>query len=193
MILNFQLRKNAREQLGGNIFANNWLIVLAVLVVCSFVLGAGTIVSFILSGPILYGVCRFMIDMACGKDYNLETLLCGFKESFGNALVLDLLVKIYSFLCSLLFIIPGIVKLYAYSMSMYILQDNPDMQVSECINESQRMMLGKKLQLFCLDLSFLGWYIVGLLCFGVGVFFVAPYHQMARTNFYLALKARREE
>jgi len=78
-------------------------------------------------------------------------------------------------------------------MSMYILQDNPDMQVSECINESQRMMLGKKLQLFCLDLSFLGWYIVGLLCFGVGVFFVAPYHQMARTNFYLALKARREE
>ena len=54
------------------------------------------------------------------------------------------------------------------------------------------MMDGHKWQLFCLDFSFLGWYIVGALCFGIGVFFVAPYHQMARANFYEALKAEQQ-
>ena len=50
-------------------------------------------------------------------------------------------------------------------------------------------MDGHKWQLFCLDLSFIGWYFVGALCLGLGTLFVVPYHEMARANFYEALKA----
>ena len=50
-------------------------------------------------------------------------------------------------------------------------------------------MKGYKGKLFCLDLSFIGWYILGALCLGVGVLFVMPYHETARANFYEALKA----
>ena len=50
-------------------------------------------------------------------------------------------------------------------------------------------MKGYKGKLFCLDLSFIGWYIVGALCLGIGVLWVTPYHQTARANFYEALQA----
>jgi uncharacterized membrane protein len=75
-------------------------------------------------------------------------------------------------------------------MAMYIQQDNPEREARECLQESMIMMDGYKWQLFCLDLSFIGWYLLGSLCFGIGVFFVTPYHELARTNFYLALKAQ---
>ena len=94
-----------------------------------------------------------------------------------------------SFGFGVFFVIPGIVKAYAYSMSFFILKDNKDMQAKECLEASEKLMVGHKQQLFALDLSFLGWYFVGALCLGVGILFVIPYHYMARANFYEALKA----
>ena len=72
---------------------------------------------------------------------------------------------------------------------VYYLQQEPNganKEPTELIAESRRMMDGYKWQLFCLDLSFIGWYLLGSLCFGIGVFFVTPYHEQARANFYLA-------
>ena len=77
-------------------------------------------------------------------------------------------------------------------MAMYIQQDYPEKEGKDCIDQSRLMMDGHKWQLFCLDCSFIGWYLLGALCLGVGIFFVLPYHQLARTNFYLALKAEKE-
>ena len=65
------------------------------------------------------------------------------------------------------------------------------MGANDCITQSREMMNGYKWKLFCLDFSFIGWYLLGALCLGVGTIFVVPYHQMARTNFYLALKSER--
>ena len=50
-------------------------------------------------------------------------------------------------------------------------------------------MNGKKGKLFCLDLSFIGWMIVGSLAFGVGTLWVTAYMQSARANFYEDIKA----
>ena len=58
------------------------------------------------------------------------------------------------------------------------------MEATQCITESRRIMSGNKMRLFLLDLSFIGWYIVGALCFGIGTLWVNAYHQMARANFY---------
>ena len=56
------------------------------------------------------------------------------------------------------------------------------------MNKSKEMTKGHKWDLFVLDLSFIGWYLVGLLCLGIGTYWVVPYHQMAKANFYLELK-----
>lgn len=74
-------------------------------------------------------------------------------------------------------------------MAPYIQQAESDKNWKNCLDKSIAMMKGHKMDLFLLDLSFIGWYIVGALCLGVGAFFVIPYHQMSRANFYAALAA----
>ena len=192
MVENKLLRENSRRQLGNNVFGNTWLMMAVVCLVYSAVLSAlsGTAVGVILlGGPLAYGLCRVFIGAVNGKKLDSRDALSGFTEAFGNSLVLSLLQGLFIALWSMLFVIPGIIKSYSYSMAMYIQQDMPNMEAKACIDESRRMMDGYKWQLFCLDFSFLGWYLLGSLCFGVGIFLVVPYHQMARTNFYLALKA----
>ena len=73
-------------------------------------------------------------------------------------------------------------------MSAFIQQDAADKDWKTCIDKSREMMKGYKMSLFLLDLSFIGWYIVGILCFGIGVLFVQPYHMQARAEFYEELK-----
>ncbi len=193
MVDNRTLRENSRMQLGNNIFANAWLIIAIVGLAYSAILSAlsSTFVGLILlGGPLTYGFYRVLIGAANSKKVDLNDMVSGFTESFGNSLVLYLLQTLFTALWSLLFIIPGIVKSYSYAMAMYIQQDNPEREARECLQESMIMMDGYKWKLFCLDLSFIGWYLLGSLCFGIGVLFVTPYHELARTNFYLALKAQ---
>ncbi len=198
MVSNSILRKNARDQLGGNIFDKTWLMLMVVYLIYSAIISAATsisfgIASFILTGPLLFGVNRICVNLVKGKkDIELETMFEGFKECFTGSFLLSLLMGIFTFLWSLLFVVPGIIKAYAYAMAPYILQDDPNKDWKQCMDESQEMMKGNKWQLFCLDLSFIGWMLVGLLCCCVGVIFVYPYMMTARANFYMALKAMNE-
>lgn len=95
---------------------------------------------------------------------------------------------IYNFLWSLLLIIPGIIKSYSYRMVPYILTDNPNMGADDAITLSRKMMDGNKFETFILDLSFLGWYLLGVLAFFVGVFFVYPYFYATDAQLYLVLR-----
>lgn len=104
---------------------------------------------------------------------------------FFKFLLLDILRNIYIFLWSLLFFIPGVIASYRYSMAVYILLDNPEYSVSECIRLSKEMMSGKKLELFVLDLSFIGWFILTIIPF-VSLY-VLPYRETTRANFYNCL------
>lgn len=190
MVQNEVLRRNARAQLGGSIFANVWLMVVVVCIVNSAILSFAGTVSLILIGPMAYGVARITTQLVCGKNnIDISDLFKGFTEDLTNTLILGLLQALFTALWSLLFIVPGIVKAYSYSMASYIQQDQPNKDWKFCLNESISWMEGHKWQLFCLDLSFIGWYIVGALCLGIGTLFVEPYHQVARANFYEALKA----
>ena len=109
---------------------------------------------------------------------------------YGRWLGASLLVLVFTFLWSLLFIIPGIVKAYSYAMTPYIVHDNPEMPVRECIRQSQRMMKGYKMKLFLLDLSFIGWILLGIISFGIGLLWVRPYMETAHAKFYEELRTR---
>ena len=104
---------------------------------------------------------------------------------FFKFLLLNILKNIYIFLWSLLLFIPGVIASYRYSMAVYILLDNPEYSVSECIRLSKEMMNGKKLELFVLDLSFIGWFILTIIPF-VSLY-VLPYRETTRANFYNCL------
>lgn len=96
---------------------------------------------------------------------------------------------IFTFLWTLLFIIPGIVKSYAYRMVPYILADNPNIGANRAIELSNNMTRGHKFDMFVLDLSFLGWYLLGLLAFFIGGLFVAPYQHATDAELYLVLRS----
>ncbi len=195
MVSNGELRRNSRAQLGGGIFKNGWLMMLAACLVYEVVLGLGGTVLFgalLLTGPMSYGLARVASGVAKGKQADLNDLVKGFTEDAGQTIILGLMEKLYTFLWTLLLIIPGIVKSYSYAMSSHLQQDRADKDWRQCIDDSKEMMDGYKWRLFCLDLSFIGWYIVGALCLGVGILWVTPYHQTARANFYEALKEERE-
>ena len=90
----------------------------------------------------------------------------------------------------MLFVIPGIIKACSYSMTYYIKLEHPEYTANQAITESRNMMRGYKMQYFLLKLSFIGWYILGALCLGVGVFWVDAYAQTSTAIFYEELKAK---
>jgi uncharacterized membrane protein len=120
-------------------------------------------------------------------EAKLETSFSGFND-FGANLLIGLMSGLFVFLWSLLLIVPGIIKAYAYSMAFYIKNDNPTYDWKQCLDESQRMMTGNKGKLFLLDLSFIGWILLGALCCGIGTLWVSPYMEAARANFYEDIK-----
>lgn len=194
---NAVLRQQAREQLGGKIFATNWLMMVVVGIIISAITSVsagvtawiGGIGSIVVAGAVSYGLARTTTNLARGQEkVDLLDVFKGFTEGFGRTFLLGLMTNLFVALWSLLFLIPGIVKSYSYAMAPYIMQDDPSKNWKQCIDESREMMNGHKAQLFWLELSFIGWTLLGMLCFGIGVVFVNPYIYQARANFYLSLK-----
>ena len=152
---------------------------------------------------VAYGIAMFIIGSAVELGYDkfnltmyespaapkIETIFSRFAY-FGNALLLRLLMFVKILLWALLFIIPGIVAGFRYSMAPYILAENPDLSATEAIEQSKQLMAGNKWRLFCLDFSFIGWWLLAALTGGVGGVFLRPYTKAASTAFYLDLTGR---
>ena len=185
-----EYRKDAREFLGHELFGPKFMWPLLLLLIVSAAISAASGITYgigaiIIGGPLEYGLVHVFLRVVRHEDEHAEIkhLWEGFKGKFGQTFVVTLLQAIYVFLWSLLLIIPGIIKSYAYSATMYLVHEK-NLSGNEAITASRKLMKGRKWKLFCLDLSFIGWYIVGLLCLGVGVLWVDTYHRMAQTVFF---------
>lgn len=146
-----------------------------------------SIVSLIIGGPISFGVAAFFLKLARYERAEFTDLFSGFSL-FKSNFILQLLIAIFTILWTLLFIVPGIIALIKYSMAYYIINDNPEIGALEAINRSKEMMDGHKMRFFEMWLSFLGWFILGLVTFGLGMIYAIPYYKAAKANFYLDLK-----
>ena len=147
------------------------------------------LVLFILALPLTWGYQTLFLGAVRGGEATAKDLFEGYnKELFPRVLTTTLLYYVYIFLWSLLLLIPGCIKAYSYAMTPYILKDNPEMKNNAAIEESMRMMDGHKLELFLLDLSFIGWAILSILTCCIGFLWLVPYMNMARVNFYEDLK-----
>ena len=180
----------ARARLGGGIFRDQWLMAVVFCLVVSAIVGAaGSILpgigGLIIIGPMFYAQKYAFLALAReGHPIDLNDTFLGFRNDFGGTLLIGLLSSIFVALWSLLLVVPGIIKFYAYSMAYYVKADHPEYGWKECLDESQRLMTGHKWEKFVLDLSFLGWCIVGSLCLGVGTLWVMAYMAATEAEYY---------
>lgn len=166
--------------IAGAVFVVIMLIVLVVAIIYSIFVGS----------VIEVGGCRFFTVNA-SQDANIKELFSGFTGgNYMRNVSTQFFRSLYTFLWTLLFIIPGIVKAYEYLMIPYILADNPNISREEAFELSKRMMDGHKWDTFVLDLSFIGWALLSSITCGiVGLFWVDPYVRATYAELYLKLKS----
>lgn len=161
-------------------FALVTLVYELLLVVCGTIADVATLV---ITGPLMLGMAGIAFNVLDDVNFDVNNLFDGFKR-FSDALVLYVVNNLFIFLWSLLFIIPGIIKYYEYSMSYYILLENPDMKHREARLASMKLMEGNKGRLFCLHFSFIGWVLLSALTCGILFLWVVPYMETAQAAFY---------
>lgn len=147
----------------------------------------GSLLSFILSGPITLGVTSYFLKLIRNEGPFIENIFGGFKF-FVKSFVLNFLIKLFTILWTLLLIIPGIIASLRYSMAYYIMFDNPQLSAFDALEQSKLMMVGFKFKLFSLWCSYIGWFILGVLTFGIAFLWISPYYETAKANFYQDLK-----
>lgn len=144
---------------------------------------AMAVIYFLLGSIIKVGYARFNLELIDRHDPSFDTLFSYFSF-WKTTAAARLLQSIYVLLWSLLFIIPGIIASYSYSMTEYILAEHPELTASEAIERSKEMMSGNRWRLFCLQFSFIGWSILCSLTMGIGNLWLTPYKQVATAAFY---------
>ena len=134
--------------------------------------------------PILMaGFYTYCLAIRRGKQMPTTTLFDGFSIA-GKVILLQIVMGIFVFLWSLLLVIPGIIATYRYRFAMYNLVENPDLGILEAINLSKAQTYGYKWQLFVLDLSFLGWWILSGFTMGLLCIWLYPYYHLTDIAFY---------
>ena len=184
-----ELKAAAKEQIKGKIGVL-FLITLVVALVgglLNAIPGIGSVASLLLTPALSLSVVRVYLDLTKGGNPKVADVFSG-VDDFWCAFKVNFLVSLFTMLWSLLFFIPGIIKGISYSMSMYILAENKGKPALECIKESKAMTEGHKMELFVLGLSFIGWYLLVGVTFGIAAIWVAPYMQATMTNAYNLLK-----
>lgn len=144
------------------------------------------VVTFV-TGPLSVSTSRFFMDSANGED-DIGKIVYGFSNSYINVAKTSFFKQLYIFLWSLLFVIPGVIKKYEYYFTSYIQAENPSLDTNRVLEISKKMTQGHKWDIFVLELSFIGWYILGMFALCVGVAFVYPYQIATNTQLYFTLR-----
>ena len=146
------------------------------------------LLTIFLWNPIEVGCQKFYINCKSGES-KLDDLVYAFKNGYGHIGVIMLCRTIFTLLWCLLLVIPGIIKAYEYMMIPFILAEEPDISRKDAFAKSKAMMRGNKWNAFVLDLSFLGWLILGGITLGIlNIFFINPYMYLSHAELYHALK-----
>ncbi len=147
------------------------------------------LVHFFIGGIIQLGYIDFNLSLLDRRKNGLS-LLFGYASSWWRMVCTKILMFFTLLVCSLFFLVPGVVASYAYAMVPYILEERQDYSVQKAFYASRRIMKGHKWELFCLRLSFLGWYLLGILTLGIGFILIIPYQSAAEAAFYNEISGR---
>ena len=146
------------------------------------------IVRFVAGGTVQLGYTQYLLKQHNKAAFDIKDLFSEFHR-FSQGFLQSFLRELYVFLWCLLFIIPGLVKIYSYAMTPFIMAENPDMTANEAITASRELMDGHKGELFCLELTFFGWMLLNVLTLGLGSLALNPYINATRAAFYKDITA----
>lgn len=142
-----------------------------------------------LAPPLMVGLSLYFLGVWRAENPGFETLFTPFNR-YVQSLVGVLWMYLWTFLWSLLFIIPGIIKSYAYSLTPYLIADYPDMDPRKALKLSMAITDGHKAEIFVMQMSFLGWLLLSGFTFGIlYIIYVGPYMQTAMAGQYESLLA----
>jgi uncharacterized membrane protein len=140
--------------------------------------------------PLSVGFANAFLKLLVQGDSALtENMVKIAKTNYWHKVWGMFLMGVFVFLWSLLLIIPGIIKMFSYAMTPYILEEHPELSANEAIDRSRAMMKGHKFDLFWLGLSFIGWMILAFFTFGIGYLWLVPYMETSIAGFYEDVKA----
>ena len=184
-----QLMRKARTLLEPH-----WILAIGVCLANAVMVAApaeldsyGEIVSLLLAGPLQLGLCFFFLNLVKGKETRFELLFEGFKPLL-TVLLAYAIITVLTVIGLILLIVPGIVVALGFSMTYYVIAEDPEISFQTALEQSWKLTDGYKMELLELNLRFIPWYLLGLLCFIVGVFAVVPWHNTTLTLYYQYLK-----
>lgn len=201
VINNRSLKEAAKEVLKGNMW-NIWKPMLIILGVC-FVYGLlmgifvpensyfGPIIELLFSfsiAPMAIGYILYLLKLVRKEEFSLNDLFEYYDKRILVIIGFTLLVGLFTFLWSLLFIIPGVIAAFGYVMVSYVFADGTTNNALDTLKESKRLMKGYKMDYFGFSLSFLGWVLLTGITFGVAGIFTIPYMAISSVMYYDELK-----
>lgn len=145
------------------------------------------IISLVISGLLYFGYYNFFLKISRNEEVTWNELFAR-TDLFLPYIAISLLVGIFTLLWTLLLIIPGIIAAISYSMVYFVALDNPELGAMDVIRKSKELMHGHKMDYFILELSFIGWSIVGIFTLGLLYLWLVPYMQVTMANFYNEIK-----
>ncbi len=186
-----QLMRKARTLLEPH-----WILSIGVCLVYGLMLAIpselnryGEIVSFLLAGPLQLGLCFFFLNLIKGKETHFELLFEGFKP-LVTVLLSYAIITVLTVVGLVLLFVPGIFVALGFSMTYYIIAEDPEISFQAALEQSWKLTDGYKMELLELNLRFIPWYILGVLCLIVGVLAVIPWHNTTLALYYEDLKER---
>ena len=188
------LKEQARAQIKGHIgilFVITLIVALLAAVATRIPYVGALAFSVVLTPAFGLAMVKIYLNLTKGINPEIGHLFSEIKN-FWSAFKVTFLTGLYVALWSILFVIPGIVKAFAYSQAMFILAENPEIGAREALKRSAAMMDGHKMDMFVLYLSFIGWALLCVITLGIAYIWVGPFMSATFTNFYKSLKGEEE-
>ncbi|MCF0134167.1 MAG: DUF975 family protein [Blautia sp.] len=184
--------KNFKEKISE--FSTATFIAIGVVSILAIISAAALLffIHVLLINPATIGCKRFYYRNLF-ENADIKEVCYTYDKGYKNGVTVLFYRDVYTFLWTLLLVVPGIVKSYEYRMIPYILGEKPDMDKEEAFRLSKEMMTGNKWKAFLLDLSFLPWDILGVMTLYIlNIFYVTPYKQLTGAGLYNELKKERK-
>lgn len=148
----------------------------------------GLLIKIMFTDPLIVSERRIYLESINYKKTKLKRLTFAFRrENYSNVIKTMLAMRIYKTLWNLT-IIGGFIKFYSYKMVTFIIAENPNINYNDAIKMSRQMMNGNKKTMFKLDLSFIGWFILQYITFGIAGIYVVPYYTSTMAECYRKLR-----
>ena len=158
--------------------------------------GLSTVVSVLLVAPLTYGFSMLLLSYVRDEKPEESALLTSWKNAIENYTNIVVTYVLYVLILSLIalptLLIGSFILSLAYAMVPFILKDHPEYSAREALRASRHMMRGHKFDLFVLTLSFIGWFLLCLITFGLAYLWVGPYLTTAYAHFYEDIKPQEE-